>query len=62
MALSPIEQEMRDRFFKTLLEATFTLQDNPDRETALEALIDAAGMLQEHLERELTELRREQVE
>jgi hypothetical protein len=62
MALSPIEQEMRDRFFRTLLEATFTLQDNPDRETALEALIDAAGMLQEHLERELTELRQEQAE
>jgi hypothetical protein len=62
MAISPIEKEMRDRFFKTLLEATFTLQRGPDPETSLEALIEASQMLTEHLQRELTELRQEQAE
>jgi hypothetical protein len=62
MGPSPTEEELRDRFFKTLLEATFPLQSGPDPEVALEALIDAAQMLQEHLERELAELRQEQAE
>jgi hypothetical protein len=34
----------------------------PDPEVALEALIEASGMLREHLERELQELRQEQAE
>jgi hypothetical protein len=62
MALSPSEQELRERFFKELLEATFSLQKGPDPETALEALIEASQMLTEHLQRELTELRQEQAE
>jgi hypothetical protein len=62
VAPSPVEQELRDRFFKELLEAAFRLQEGPDREVALEALIEASGMLQEHLRRELDELRQEQAD
>ena len=62
MSLSPSEPELRDRFFKVLLEATFPLQAGPDPEVALEALIEAAQMLTEHLQRELDELRQEQAE
>ena len=56
------EQQLRDQFFRTLLDTAFPLMKGPDPELALEALIDAAGMLQEHLERELQELRQEQAE
>lgn len=62
MVLSHEEQQLRDRFFKTLLEATFPLQKSPDPEVALEALIDAAHMLADHLEHELEALREEQAE
>jgi hypothetical protein len=62
MGRAPTEEELRDRFFKTLLEATFPLQAGPDPEVALEALIDAAQMLKEHIERELDGLRQEQAE
>ena len=62
MALSPEGQKLRDRFFQTLLEATFPLQNSPDPEVALEALIDAAHLLTEHLQHELDELRQEQAE
>jgi hypothetical protein len=62
MALSPEEEQLRDRFFKVLLEASLPLQPGADPEVTLEALIDASGMLKEHLQRELDELRREQVE
>jgi hypothetical protein len=51
-----------ERYFHALLEAAFPLMGGPDPEVALEALIEAAGMLQEHLERELQELRQEQAE
>jgi hypothetical protein len=56
------EGQLRDRFFKVLLEASLPLQPGSDAEVTLEALIDAAGMLKEHLQRELVELRQEQVE
>lgn len=59
---TPLEREMRDRFFQELLESAFRLQEGPDREVALEALIEASGMLQEHLRRELDELRQEQAD
>ncbi len=62
MSMSPDEQMLRDRFFKLLLEATYPLQKGPDPEVALEALIEAAQMLRQHLERELNELRQEQTE
>jgi hypothetical protein len=55
-------QQLRDRFFTTLLEATFPLQEGPDPEVTLELLIQAADMLREHLEHELAELRQEQAE
>jgi hypothetical protein len=60
--MSPEEQMLRNRFFKMLLEATYPLQNGPDPEVALEALIEAAQMLRQHLERELNELRQEQTE
>jgi len=60
MPLSPEEQRLRDQFFKQLLDAVVPLQPGADPEVTLEALIDAADMLQEHLERELAELRLEQ--
>jgi len=62
MSLSQEEQELRDRFFKILLEASFPLQKEPDPEVALEALIEASQMLRKHLERELDVLRQEQAE
>ena len=62
MALTADQQQLRDRFFQTLLETAFPLMNGPDPEVTLEALIEAAGMLQDHLERELQELRQEQAE
>jgi hypothetical protein len=53
---------LRDRFFQVLLEATFPLQPGVDPEVTLEALLDATGMLTEHLQRQLEELRREQAD
>jgi len=62
MKASSQRAELRDRFFGTLVEAIVPLKASPDPEVALEALIDAAGMLKEHLEQELDEIRLEQVE
>jgi hypothetical protein len=82
MALPAEEQQLRDRFFKVLLEATLPLQPGPDcsnwsigmppptlllppgpsHEMTLEALIDAAQMLKEHLQGELEKVQQEQGE
>ncbi len=62
MPLSPQKKDLRDRFFQTLLEQAVALQTGPDIEVTLEALIEAAQLLVEHLQRELTELRQEQTE
>ena len=82
MAISAEEQQLRDRFFKVLLEATLPLHPRPDcsnwsigmpkttlslpprpsHETTMEALIDAAQMLKEHLQGELGKLRQQQGE
>jgi len=62
MALSPEEQQQRDRLFRTLLETAISLQTGPDPEVTLEALIDASQMLTEHLQGALAELRQEQAE
>lgn len=59
MPLSPAEQELRDRYFQTLVEAALPLQAGPDREITLQALIAAAAMLKERFEQELAELRLE---
>ena len=47
---------------EVLLTAARPLQAGPDPELALEALIEAAGAVQERLRQELAELRVEQVE
>jgi hypothetical protein len=62
MALSPAEQELCDRFFRVLLDTVFPLKEGPDPEVTLEALVEAAQMLAEHLQGELAELRQEQAE
>ena len=62
MDLSPAEAELRERFFSALLQATFPLKTGPDPEVTLEALIEATGLLKEHLEHELEEIRLEQAE
>jgi hypothetical protein len=62
MELSPAQQELREQFLMTLLQAALPLQAGPDREVTLELLIQAAAMLQKHLENELAELRQEQAE
>lgn len=59
MPLLDSERELRDRFFQTMVEATYPLQDGLDREITLKALIQAAEMLKERLEQELDELRQE---
>jgi hypothetical protein len=60
--LSLEEQRLRDQFYTTLSAAVLPLQSGSDPEVALEAMIEAAQMLQERLQRELTELRQEQAE
>ena len=59
MELSQAAQQLRDQFFKTMLEAAFPLQTGSDQEMTLQALIRAAEMLKERFEQELDELRRE---
>ncbi|HEV3255340.1 MAG TPA: hypothetical protein VG013_00540 [Gemmataceae bacterium] len=59
MELSQAERQLRDRFFKAMLEATFPLQSGSDQELTLQALIRAAEMLKERFEKELDELRQE---
>jgi len=53
------ERELRDRFFRAMVEATFPLQAGLDQEMTLQALIRAAEMLKERFEQELDELRQE---
>jgi hypothetical protein len=62
MALTKAAEELRERFLRAMLEATFPLQQGPDRETALEALIEAADVLRQRFENELAELRQEEAE
>ena len=62
MTLTDVGKELRDRYLEVLLEATRPLQAGPDREVALEALIEAASVLRDRLRLELVELRQEQVE
>ncbi len=62
MELTPNQQETRERVLLALLEAAMPLKGGPDPELSLELLIQAAGMLREHLEHELEELRQEQAE
>jgi hypothetical protein len=59
MEHTPQQKALREKYFLALAEATFPLQQGPDREVNLELLIGAAQMLKEHLESELAELRQE---
>ncbi len=61
MALSHVEQELRDHFLRFLRESILPLKGGPDPEVALEALAEASEMLAEQLRQELAELRLEQV-
>ena len=62
MDVSQDRQQMRERFFLALADATMPLKAGPDPELTLEVLIEAADQLREHLERELDELRQEQTD
>jgi hypothetical protein len=62
MGTNPDRDALRDRFVEVLLAAARPLQGGSDPEVTLEALIEAAGVVQEKLRGELAELRVEQVE
>jgi hypothetical protein len=62
MALSQTVQRLRDQFVKALLDAAVPLQQGPDREVTLEALIEAATVLRQRFEQELAELRQEETD
>ena len=59
MPLPPDVERLKERFFEAMVEATAPLQDGPDREITLQALIAAAQMLSERFAQELDELRQE---
>jgi hypothetical protein len=59
MSATQTDHALRDRFLQAMIEATFPLQQGPDQEVVLHALIEAAEMLKERFERELEELRQE---
>jgi hypothetical protein len=54
MTPAPDRHALRDRFADALLAAARPLQVGPDPEVALDALIDAAGLVQERLRQEPT--------
>ena len=62
MSLSPQAETLREQFFRVLTDATRPLWRGSDPEVALEALIEATGLLRDRLRAELVELRREEVE
>jgi hypothetical protein len=62
VSISRVQQELRDRYLAALLDAAVRLQQGPDPEVALEALIEACDLLQAHLRHELDKLRQEQAE
>jgi hypothetical protein len=53
---------LKERLLQAMVEATFPLQQGPDPEVILEALIEVADMLKARFEQELAELRQESVE
>jgi hypothetical protein len=59
MDLAPEVKQRRDRFFQALLNAAGPLQNDPDPEVTMEALIAATEMLRDRLVLELDELRQE---
>ncbi len=60
-AVSKEREQLREQYVIALAEATFPLKEEAhDLEVTLELLIDAAGMLCDHLRGELAEVRAEQ--
>ena len=59
MEVATVERELRDRFVSRMIEAALPLQEGPDPEVTLHALIAAAEVLKERFEQELAELRQE---
>ncbi len=55
-------RELKDRFFRVLVDAVLPLQPGPDPEVTLESLIGAAEMLVDHLQGQLAEIRQEEAE
>jgi hypothetical protein len=62
MSQSPSVERLREQFLAAMLQATFPLQQGPDPEVVLEALIGAAETLRQRFEQELAELRQESAE
>ena len=63
MNLTEEQKRVRERYVLALIEATYPLQQSAtDPEVTLELLIQAAGMLKQHLEQELKEIREEQAD
>jgi hypothetical protein len=62
MSPSPVVQSLKERLFQVMLQATLPLQQGPDPEVVLEALIEATDLLRERFEQELAELRQEAAE
>jgi len=60
--MSSNRESLRNRYVESLLASARALQAGPDPETQLEALIEAAGILQEKLRQELAERRVEEVD
>lgn len=59
MPLTPEGQRLRDRFVEVFLAAARPLQDGPDRELVLAALIEAASVVSDRFRTEQAELRQE---
>ena len=62
MPPDPDHDALRDQFVDALLAAARPLQAGTDPEIELEALIAAAGVIQEKFRQELAELRVEQAD
>ena len=61
MAADTKRSELSERYLLALIEATFPLQkEAEDPEVSLEALIEAADLLKQQLQKELQEWRQEQ--
>jgi hypothetical protein len=61
MKLSPEQEQLREQYVITLVQATFPIQQQAtDREVTIELLIEAADLLKVRLQHELEQLRSEQ--
>lgn len=58
-SVGPVERRLTDRYLQAFLQTAFGLEEGPDQEITLQALIRAAARLKERFEGELEELRQE---